>query len=376
PRTATATSRPSAPPFTRVSASTATATAAAQASSSHAVARRDTSVEVVAQDLRAARVAELRHGLGLDLPDALTRHAVDLADLVERLGLAVGEPEAHRHDARLALRERVEDLVQLLLQEREAHRVRRDDRLGVLDEVAELAVPVLAERRVQGDRLAAVLLDLDDLLGRHVELLGELLGRGLAAQVLQHLPLDARELVDDLDHVHRDADGACLVGHGPGDRLADPPRGVRGELVALGVVELLDRTDQAEVALLDEVEEEHAATGVALRQGDDEAQVGLQEVVLGPPAVLDDPLELLEDLRADLAALGQLLLGEETSLDALGQLDLHLCVEERDLADLLEVVLHGVGGRAGHHDLLLGLVGVVGRGDDERRLLLVLLDGG
>jgi hypothetical protein len=33
----------------------------------------------------------------------------------------------------------------------------------------------------------------------------------------------AHELVDRLDHVHRDADGARLVGDAAGDRLADPP---------------------------------------------------------------------------------------------------------------------------------------------------------
>ena len=60
-------------------------------------------VQVVAQDLGAGRVAQLRHGLGLDLADALTRHAVDLADLVERLRLTVGETEAHGDHARLAL---------------------------------------------------------------------------------------------------------------------------------------------------------------------------------------------------------------------------------------------------------------------------------
>jgi hypothetical protein len=132
-------------------------------------------------------------------------------------------------------------------------------RVGVLDEVAERAVLVVADRRLEAHRLAGVALDLDDLLGRHVELLGELLRRGLAAQLLQHLALHAGELVDLLDHVHRDADGAGLVGHRPGDRLADPPGGVGRELVALGVVELLDRADQAEVALLDQVEEQHPA---------------------------------------------------------------------------------------------------------------------
>ena len=88
--------------------------------------------------------------------------------------------------------------------------------------------------------------------------LADLLGGRLAAQLLEQLALDADQLVDRLDHVHRDADGAGLVGDGPGDGLADPPGGVGGELEALGVVELLHRPDQAQVALLDQVEEQHA----------------------------------------------------------------------------------------------------------------------
>ena len=262
--------------------------------------------------------------------------------------------------------------MQLLLQERERHRVGRDDGLGVLDEVAELAVAVLTEGRVQADGLTAVLLDLDDLLRRHVQLERQLLGRGLAAQVLQHLTLHTGQLVDDLDHVHRDADGASLVGHGARDGLTDPPGGVGRELEALGVVELLDRTDQTEVALLDQVEEEHAAAGVALGQRDHEAQVGLEQVVLGPTTVDDDPVELLTDLLGDATALGELLLGEQAGLDALGQLDLLTGGEQRDLADLLEVVLDRVGRGAGDHDLLDGLVGLVGRRQREAGLLVLL----
>ena len=66
---------------------------------------------------------------------------------------------------------------------------------------------------------------------------------------------DVRELAHRLDHVHRDADRAGLVGDRAGDRLADPPRGVRGELVAAAVLVLVDRPHQAGVAFLDEVQE-------------------------------------------------------------------------------------------------------------------------
>lgn len=230
---------------------------------------------------------------------------------------------------------------------------------------------------MEGDRLAAVLLDLDDLLRGHVEFLGQLLRGGLAAQVLEHLTLHARELVDDLDHVHRDTDGAGLVGHGAGDGLTDPPGGVRGELVALGVVELLDRADQTEVALLDQVQEEHAAAGVTLGQGDHQTEVGLQEVVLGAAAVLGDDLQLALELRRELVGVGELVLGEQAGLDALGELDLLLGVEQRDLTDLLQVVLDGVGGGAGRGDLLRGRIVLVLVGQDEalRALLAGLAFG-
>ena len=70
---------------------------------------------------------------------------VDLADLTEGLGLPVGQPEPHGH-AGLALGQRAEDGVQLLLQQREADRLAGLDRLGVLYQVAEPAVAVLTER--------------------------------------------------------------------------------------------------------------------------------------------------------------------------------------------------------------------------------------
>ena len=91
-------------------------------------------------------MAQLGHDLGLDLADALPGHPVDLADFVEGLGLAVGQAEPHRDHPSLAFGQSVEDGVQLLLEQSEADRLTGLDRLGVLDQVAELAVAVLTER--------------------------------------------------------------------------------------------------------------------------------------------------------------------------------------------------------------------------------------
>ena len=110
---------------------------------------------------------------------------------------------------------------------------------------------------------------------------GDLLDRRLAAELLDQHAGGAGQLVDGLDHVHRDADGARLVGDGAGDRLADPPGGVGGELVAAAVLELVHRLHQADVALLDQVEELQAAVGVLLGDGDHQAQVGDDQLLLG-----------------------------------------------------------------------------------------------
>ena len=122
-------------------------------------------------------------------------------------------------------------------------------------------------------------------------------GGRLAAELGDELALGAADLVQLLDDVDRDADRPRLVGERAGDRLADPPGRVGRELEALAVVELLRRADEAERALLDQVEERQALVAVVLGDRDDEAQVRLDHLLL----------------RVEVAA-----------LDALGELDLLL----------------------------------------------------
>ena len=153
---------------------------------------------------------------------------------------------------------------------------------------------------------------------------GQLLGRRLALELLQQLALDAVQLVDRLDHVHGHADRARLVGDAARDGLADPPRRVGRELVAAAPVVLLDGAHEADVALLDEIEEEHAAADVALRDGHHETEVGLDQ----------------------LAARGGVV-----ALDALRERDLLGGGEQRDAADLAQVRAHRVVGAMPHGDV-------------------------
>lgn len=135
-----------------------------------------------------------------------------------------------------------------------------------------------ADRHVQAHRVAAVLEQVVDLVDRDAGFGGQFLVGGLAAEVLVHLALDPRQLVDLLHQVDGQPDGAALVGHAAGDGLTNPPRGVGRELESLCVVELFHRADQPEVALLDQVQQRHATTRVPLGQRHHQAQVRLQQV--------------------------------------------------------------------------------------------------
>src|SRR5262249_55469225 len=172
---------------------------------------------------RARRVAQLAQGLGLDLADALAGDREALPDFLERVLAAVAEAEAHLDDLLLARGERLEEGLRLLLEVDVDHGLGRGHHVPVLDEVSEMRVLLLPDRRLERDGLLGDLQDLADLRHRDVHPLRDLLGGGLAAVLLDEGPARADELVDRLDHVHGDADRARLVGHGPRARLPDPP---------------------------------------------------------------------------------------------------------------------------------------------------------
>ena len=220
-----------------------------------------------------------------------------------------------------------------------------------------MAVLFLADRRFQRNRFLRDLHDLTHLVHRHADLCGDLFRLRIMSELLQELPRNAHDLVDRLDHVHRDADRTRLVGDGAGDGLPDPPGRISGELIALGIVEFLDRFQKAEVALLDQVEELHAAADIAFCDGNDQTKVGLRQTA-----------------ARFLVALAH----------ALGKLDLLGRIEQVDLADLLQihadrvvqrVVVRHIGGLV---ELLAGdlldVFVIVGKILDDRFKIGILRD--
>src|SRR5262249_47324265 len=112
------------------------------------------------EDARPIGAAQLPQRLCLDLADALAGDGESLADLLERVVGLLADTEPQPEDLLLARRQRGEHLAGLLL-ERECHgRVGRRQRLAVLDEIAERALLVVADWRLERHGL---LHDLEDL---------------------------------------------------------------------------------------------------------------------------------------------------------------------------------------------------------------------
>src|SRR5438477_6959704 len=136
-------------------------------------------------------MAQLAEGLRLDLANSLACHVELATDLLQRARPAVLEPEPELEHASLATRQRVQHRLDLFLEELVRGRFGRSERAAILDEIAEVGVLLLADRRLERDRLLRHLDDLADLLRGDLDLLalrhrlGDLLDRRLAAQPLE-----------------------------------------------------------------------------------------------------------------------------------------------------------------------------------------------
>src|SRR5215210_4168613 len=200
---------------------------------------------------------EALEGALLDLPGPLGRDAELAAGLRERLRLLVAGAEAHLDHVALRSGElldraeqrlRAEGLVDLLVDRRGLER----------EQVAERGVPVVADRLVEAHDGAIGLADLDHVGERQVGCGGDLLVARLVAELRRQLTLDAPDLPGALGDVNGEPDRPARVLEPALDGLADPERRVGGEAEALAPVELLDRADETQHALLDEIAEREA----------------------------------------------------------------------------------------------------------------------
>jgi hypothetical protein len=275
------------------------------------------------------RVAQLPQRLALDQSDPLAAEPEHLAGLAQAERLTVLEPVAQRHHVALAL---VEDAVDraadLLAEQGVLHLVERGVGVDLLDEIAELGV--LAHGRLERERLASAHLgEVVDLLDRGVERLGQLLARGLATHRLGELEPRAVQLAEPVVDVDGQPDRARAVGDRARDALADPPRRVRRELEPPAPVEQLDGAHQADVPLLDQVEERQPLTLVLAGHGHDQSEVGHDESLTRGFGRAHVTAGLRDALLGPEAAGAEALLRLLSRLDGHGELDLFLLGEQR-----------------------------------------------
>ena len=149
----------------------------------------------------------------------------------------------------------------------------------VRDQVGDARVS-LSDRGVEADRVLHEVEQLLDALGSDADLEGDLVERGVAVELLPEKAAGLGDLSHLVGDVNGQADRPSLLRQRSGDRLLDPPGCVGRKLEAELVVELLDRPDQAEVALLDEIEKRDLGSCVVSRDRHDEPEVRLDEAAL------------------------------------------------------------------------------------------------
>src|SRR5471032_638956 len=110
-------------------------------------------VEEAAQHPGAARVLQLAQCLGLDLADTFAGYRELLADLFERVVGVHADAEAHAQHALLARRKSCKNARRALAKVALDRGLERDDGVRILDEVAQVRILLVADRRLEADRL-------------------------------------------------------------------------------------------------------------------------------------------------------------------------------------------------------------------------------
>ena len=153
----------------------------------------------------------------------------------------------------------------------------------------------------------------------------------------------AVKLADAINHVDRHADGAALISNGAGNCLADPPGGISREPETTPVFIFLDRFHQAQVALLNEIEERHTPTNITLCNADHKAGIGFYEVLAGILAVLNQEFELALACRFDTdAGRFEFYAGLLSALNPLGDRKFFCHLQQRYLGHFFQIQADGI----------------------------------
>src|SRR5271170_1444221 len=213
---------------------------------------------------RTFRRAKLAQRLGFDLPDALTGNVKFLTDLFESMLALAADAEAQPDDFLFFRRQGLQNVGGLIAHVGIDYRVDGRTYPAVFDQISQRGFAVAADRSFKRHRIARNGFQLLDLLDRNVHAAADFVVGRHASQFLFELASCAQELVHALVHVHRNANGAGLVGDGARYGLTDPPSGISGKFVAAPVFKFVGGAHQADVAFLNQVQQVETAVHVFL----------------------------------------------------------------------------------------------------------------
>src|ERR1700733_4500973 len=246
-------------------------------------------------------MTQLAQRLSFDLPDTFARELEALTHFFQGMLGTILQAKAHLDHAFFPRGQGTQHLRGVFLQVHADDCFGRRNRLAIFNEDAKMRIFFLANRSFKRDRFLCDLEHFADLGHRDIHPAGNLFRSGLAAQLLHQLPRGTNQLVDGLDHVHRNTNRPGLIGNRAGNRLTNPPGRIGGELVTTTVFELIDRLHQTDVAFLDQIQKLQTAVGVLLGNRNHQAQVSLDQLALGLLGV---------HIALDHLALGALELGD------------------------------------------------------------------
>src|SRR5205085_6405071 len=219
-------------------------------------------------------MTEFAQSLGLNLADALASNGKSAADFFKGVGIAIFKAKTHADDVLFARVQMLQHGRDIFLKAEADGGVRGRGHGFIFNKVTEVGFFLFADWRLKGDGSLSNFAGAADFLDGDVHAHGQLFRGRLAAKFLNELPRAAGELVNDLDHVNGNADGARLVSNRASDGLTNPPGSVGGKFVAAAPIELVGTFHQAEIAFLNEIEELQAMMSIFLGNGDHEAKVG------------------------------------------------------------------------------------------------------
>src|SRR5207302_5224251 len=179
-------------------------------------------------------------GLCFNLTNALAGNLELPAYFFQGPAVSINQPKSLFEHLPLPIGQRLQHVLDFLLQQNNRSHVARVFGASVLDKVAEICFFALAYRGLERDWLLRHLQDRANTIHWQEHFFGNFVRRRFSPIFLHQLFLYTHELVNRLNHVDGNSNRARLVRDGAGDGLANPPRRVSGKFVAPPVFEFLD----------------------------------------------------------------------------------------------------------------------------------------